>query len=565
MNELVGEISKAALTQRATAACLELLEPQDRACFITFNNETCVYPWQNTDAKGKQTLRSSLEAIRNVSSTHITAALRAADDVMTHVPSGRRGVVFFLTDGRPEGEQDVDPDLYLASRSTRFPVHIVGFGYATNASLLHKMSAAANSPLAFISDASMAATTMANIVAHAIEAQIFNLKLVVKPSNGFELTGDTWTADQEVACGYIVAGQKRSFKVDLVSRGHLVGPVGPAPLALLQVFATYDTAVERKEMFFTAKSRLAGDDVGFVLADARQKFVAALSDLLNEVQDRSKFDLFLKTVFAQEPQLVLMIEECRDQVTLALTVDAWAKWGKSYVSAMLRAHELEYPLNFKDLSTRFYATPKVSRMVNETLDIFKTKALATKSPVKVNWERLANANTGCVSGACRVQVKISNGEVEERCLDELVKGDQLVPCGRVVCLVRSRPKKMVRVGQLFLTAYHPIQSPDGRWVFPADVTHESEFEFSDSDHPWDAYSFVLEGATHMVIEDVPVIALGHGINDIDEAEQIVASHPYFSAAVLDDIKSAPGFEDGLVDLKGVERDPETDLVCKFVF
>jgi hypothetical protein len=133
----------------------------------------------------------------------------------------------------------------------------------------------------------------------------------------------------------------------------------------------------------------------------------------------------------------------------------------------------------------------------------------------------------------------------------LKKGDKLWGGGRVACMVRSISTVLVAVGKLKITPYHPIRGQAG-WVFPRWVGQDVP------EGPVESFSFVLEGGVSMSIEGHEVLALGHGIGITDDP---VAAHPYFGSAVLDDLRAMPGFDDGLVHVSGVERDPATGLVC----
>jgi hypothetical protein len=300
--------------------------------------------------------------------------------------------VFLLTDGKPEGEFDPNPDVFLSSQDCRFPVHVIGFGYDTHAALLRRMSLAANSPLAFISDASMAASTMANIVAHASQAVLTDIRLVVAPPPGLQLAqgasaGD-WVADERRACGYLVSDQTRRFLVKLD-----VEP-GETPL-LLRVFGEYRTPTQRESIFVSIHER-QGIDADFEVAEVRQQFVTAASDLLQLARPRAKFDDLMRYLERTGQQQALLAE-CRGQIEQALgnqNTQSWERWGESYVAALARAHELEYPLNFKDESTKGYCTPGVSQLVSQALEVFQAKSLpAPPKAQKVDWSQMVSRDS----------------------------------------------------------------------------------------------------------------------------------------------------------------------------
>jgi hypothetical protein len=548
------EVSKSDLVRRATSACLDVLGAGDRACLVLFDHGSTVHFWQTMDLQGKAVIRQTLEEVRNGGQTDITGALRQACALMQQVPDGRRGCVFLLTDGRPEGVQDIAPDEFLGNeqgQGLRFPVHVMGFGYDTDAALLRRMSLAANSSLGFISDSSMAATTMANLVAHASQTVISDLRIGIAPVPPLELAQElapeqSWVQDQKRCCGCVVTGQTRKFNVALrVPAGQMPSPV------LLRVFAEYQTPTGREEQFFAAQLRDNGRWDEFV--DVRQRFVAAASELLQPGRPRAKFDKLMTLLGEIEhAQAKALLAECRGQIEQALAPGpAWGRWGESYVAVLARAHELEYPLNFKDESTKGYATATVAKLAAQTLEVFKELPAPRATPRQqfVDWSRMATRDSGCVAGSCLVRMK--HGTLP---LSLLKKGDELRGGGRVLCMVRCTASAFVTVGSLKITPYHPIKKPgDATWDFPVDVF--SGFEAQEQA----CFSFVLEGAVSMQVEGYEVLALGHGIED-----DPVAAHPYFGSAVLEDLRLMPGFEEGLVHVVGVERCMKSRQVTRLV-
>lgn len=310
---------------------------------------------------------------------------------------------------------------------------------------------------------------------------------------------------------------------------------------LLRVFAEYQTPTGREEQFFAAGLRNNGRWDGFV--DVRERFVAAASELLQAGRPRAKFDkvVALLEQNAKDAPAQALLAECRGQIEQALAPGpAWTRWGESYVAVLARAHELEYPLNFKDESTKGYATPAVAKLAGQTLEVFKELPAPRAAPRQqfVDWSKMATRDSGCVAGSCLARTK--HGRLP---VSLLKKGDELWGGGRVLCMVHCTASAFVTVGSLKITPYHPIKKPsDVSWVFPVDVF--SGFEAQKQE----CFSFVLEGAVSMQVEGHEVLALGHGIQD-----DPVAAHPYFGSAVLEDLRLMPGFEEGLVHVAGVER------------
>jgi len=101
-----------------------------------------------------------------------------------------------------------------------------------------------------------------------------------------------------------------------------------------------------------------------------------------------------------------------------------------------------------------------------------------------------------------------------------------------------------------VTEWHPI-SLGGEWKFPSKIEPMQSYpcEF--------VYSFLLEeGFPDMYIEEVKCITLAHGIKNDD-----VAEHPFYGTHhVVNSLKELRGWHEGLVVIRGVMRDTETNLV-----
>ena len=111
-----------------------------------------------------------------------------------------------------------------------------------------------------------------------------------------------------------------------------------------------------------------------------------------------------------------------------------------------------------------------------------------------------------------------------------------------------------------ITPWHPVFL-GGEWRFPASLP------YVEGATARRVRTFVLErGATSVLIEGVPAVTLGHGLDDA------VVSHEYYGTErVLGDLSKFPGWEDGLVVVTGTDKmmkpgpDGETMVVLGYVY
>jgi hypothetical protein len=130
---------------------------------------------------------------------------------------------------------------------------------------------------------------------------------------------------------------------------------------------------------------------------------------------------------------------------------------------------------------------------------------------------------------------------------------------RVECVVltemRAGVASLCTIGDsaLRVTPYHPVHV-GGQWRFPCDLARV------DSQPCAAVVSFLLRDcAPALIVDDVPVAALAHGLADND-----VIAHSFFGThRVVDSLRRLRGFADGCVVLhsdNALVRDPATGLV-----
>ena len=85
-----------------------------------------------------------------------------------------------------------------------------------------------------------------------------------------------------------------------------------------------------------------------------------------------------------------------------------------------------------------------------------------------NMEVYAGYSGACFSGECLVAMHDGTSIL----VKEVKQGDVVKGGARVVCVVRAEPVRkvdMTRVGDLLVTAWHPMRGDTGQWVFPCEV------------------------------------------------------------------------------------------------
>jgi hypothetical protein len=244
------------------------------------------------------------------------------------------------------------------------------------------------------------------------------------------------------------------------------------------------------------------------------------------------------------------------QVTEALeTKESFERWGQHYLPSLSAAHLYQVSNNCKDPGVQEYGGPLFRALRADTEDIFlkippPTVARHTAPP---NMEVYAGYSGACFSGDCLVAMHDGTSIL----VKEVKKGDVVKGGATVVCVVRTEPVRkvdMTRVGDLLVTAWHPMRGDAGQWVFPCEVEGaETVAGLCDA-----VYNFVLDRTHEVTVGGRNLVTLGHGLTGP------VVAHPYFGTReVIEDLEMASGWAKGLVRLVGTVRGAD-GLVCGLV-
>ena len=168
----------------------------------------------------------------------------------------------------------------------------------------------------------------------------------------------------------------------------------------------------------------------------------------------------------------------------------------------------------------------------------------------------------CVGGKCVVR-SLSGNVIE---VEALKKGDKiLLENGyyeTVKCLVCSYAYFLFCFGSLSITPCHPIKW-NGDWTFPINHEFEEGIYSITSHEPMAVYSILLEKSNGLgiMINDIPVAPLGHGVMEGVLAHQLFSNHDTISNALAS--ADFNGFENGFVTIKSLIRDEDTGRIKGF--
>mmetsp|Transcript_27846 Transcript_27846/g.86701 ORF Transcript_27846/g.86701 Transcript_27846/m.86701 type:complete len:714 (-) Transcript_27846:52-2193(-) len=590
------------------------LADSDRLALVAFsNNAETVFDLTAMDGGGRDSTQRQLEQLQPSGMTNLWAGLKSGIELLKAGSAlGRLQHIMLFTDGLPNNNpprgilpmlkklQDKEPGGRLPCTINTF-----GFGYELDSELLSQLAIEGSGAYNFIPDAGFVGTVFVNSMSNLLVTMAKDVTLTLRPQNGASLLGSGVLGGHRtkkdgdafvVGLGTLQYGQTKDVVVQMTV------PSGAASGDFLQATLEYGT-VGGAAAPVSCMGSGKGDPTTFPAVEQqrlRLRLVDAVRQTmqtctLTTVQKAQRMALPLDAArevvvalaaeiqaspVAGEEAVAGLLEDAFGQVSEALSREDWyTKWGVHYLPSLMFAHLTQQCNNFKDAGVQTYGGELFQTTRDAADDIFLTlpaprpsarpaapaarvmaAAPAYTPPPAVNMNAFYDRYSGCVDGACSVE--LAEGGLSR--LSDLRRGDVLrAPGGgrvAVACVVRTRaPGGRFLLaelpGGLRLTPHHPVFA-DGAWRFPIDLAPACEVPCEE------VVSLLLEaGAGAMLVEGVPVVSLGHGI------EEGAARHEFFGcrAAVQKDLARFPGFQDGCVSLPAgaALRDPATGLVCAF--
>lgn len=572
------------VVKHATATVGAMLGPQDRLSIVSFSTGATVeMPLTAMGSAGKAALTRTLTRLDANGATNLWAGLQTAMDlaIAPGTSSERTTAILLLTDGQPTQEPPrghlptLERYLSQLGGDVPFSVNTVGFGYDLNSVLLRDISEKTGGMYVFIPDSGLVGTVFLNLISNVQVTAAIGMTLSVNCGAAVTRCHPLLRPTPTGAAGSIGTvqfGQPRDLLV--VMEPSLSSKEGE----MVQVSATLCYSYRGKRYTISANicDAVSESDISSIRdAFATQCFLQRLSSMKKE----NAVDALLKDLNALAPHTPLMAALSKDvsgQVSIAFEARHFHKWGRHFLPSLNCANMLQQCNNFKDFSVQMYGGALFSKLRDAGEAVFlklppPTPSNAFGSPAhngagtavgrRANAPPVAmtsyyNVSGGCVTFDSLVAVK---GGLS-MAASSVVRGTVLSNGATVKCVVRIRtPRSGVTIVRfpwtgLAITAYHPIRDPHtNQWLFPLHVSGAcSSLELN---HDF-VYTFVVEGGHSVSINEVDVVALGHGLTDND-----VVEHEYLgSRRILKDLEACDGYSSGVVTVEGFTRDAKSNRV-----
>lgn len=525
-----------------------ILGSNDMLCLITYSSKAKVVLKPTVmDKLGRDKLDAILKPIKPEGNTNIWSALELMDRIASAPEFSKSNIAAaLLTDGvsNMNPGRGVLESFQLYGKPSLYNLSTFGFGYNIESKLLIDIAKFSGGAFAFCPDFSMVATVFINWAATTLASAAKPKTIKVAFQDGSVASINT---------GTIQFGQSRSFTLPLRSNV---------------------TSVTMENQSVTPKSVEAID-----LEDmARFDLIRSLNELMEGngsitplvgLYDKYKGTLaeHLMSEIKATGQVVL-----GTQSTLTNGQSYWTRWGRHYIPAYLRAHELQQRMNFKDAALQHYgsknfeAIQTIGDHVFGTVDPFdpsgtkkdKYNTYNTMLPGSAPYARSAspppNARsipmrgvgspmmslTQPLGGCWAPGSQILMADYSKKLIQDVRSGDSVWTIAGPATVeyaleigTKQLKQPMVLLGELLITPWHPVLDKMV-WTHPADLGSIQDYEVNK------VYNLVLNKGHIVNVSGVLTVTLGHGFKG-----QTI-EHSFFGnkELIIYDLASQPGFAEG---------------------
>ncbi|KAH3765853.1 von willebrand factor type A domain protein [Pelomyxa schiedti] len=600
------------LVKHAVKTVLHTLSPEDRVALVAFDDYAVTsFPLLEMSEDGRMCAILSLEELRPNGSTNIWEGLLAGMEALRAPATGnpRRKYLLLLTDGQP----NINPPrgcihelkTYKESHPDfNFQLNTFGFGYTLDSDLLTQIATEGGGTFSFIPDAKIIGTCFVNAVANALSSMTQNSCLHLMPKNGAVFSGPVlgevpvtnavW--GKVITLGSLQYGQSR----DVVC-GLDLANISPGEVYLEAVLVYSNAEGKEQRAIVNGTSLMSTADS--IAAYARNMLVTEGFEIVRHAVSGERAGQEQLTnlcslvgaieAISNDPRIVGIGADLRGRMNKALTTrERFNRWGKHYMRAIIRAHQMQICTNFMDPGLQLYGGKLFQQQRDQGGQIFITLEppppsipkeepepvppvpdpadFRTYSPTPVARDPTpppmetyyAGGGGGCFGAQSEVFRVEPDGKKLIVPISELRKGDTvsvLDGTAKVLCLVEmKRPQKpLLRLGHsLLITGHHPVLENDGHWVCARNFKNSAVVPEEVPNPSGVVYNVILDRCHIILIGGLRCVTWGHGLS----SDKVVAHSLFGTKKVVQQLGSMKGWKEGFVQVEGCMRNGVGEVV-----
>jgi Mg-chelatase subunit ChlD len=551
-----------------------MLGPKDMLCLITYSSGAKVVLRPTfMDQSGQEKLDMILFPIKPEGNTNIWSALELMDRIASAPEFNNSNIAAaLLTDGMSNMNpgRGVIEMFRLYGKPSLYNLSTFGFGYEIDSELLVSIANLSGGAFVFCPDFSMVATVFINWAATTLASAAKPKTVKVNFRDGSVATLNT---------GTIQFGQPRTFTMPRMGGDVESVTMGEQTVAPVEVEGLPVTEMARFDLINGLRELLATQgDLG-PLAGLCEKYRGTPAEtLMSEIK--------------ADGQVTLGTQK---QAGASGQTPFWHRWGRHYIPAYLKAHELQQRMNFKDVGLQVYGSKNFEAI--QTLGdhvfgkVIPFEPTGTKKqeylsrgrayhgappplplapttygggggnprtpPARFSQDEnfaspmayLTTPGAGCWAPGS--QMKMEDGT--RMPVEDLRRGDRVWtiagPATVKYALKMGTVQKkqpMVRLANCTITPWHPVLDKMV-WVYPADIGKVEDLPIQE------VYNVILDGGHIVDVGGTLTVSLGHGF------QGKVIEHAFFGseARIIQAISAQPGFAEGrpvFENLKAIKQD-----------
>jgi len=378
--ECDGEVKSDGLTildvvKHAVKTVMHILKEGDRLALVAFDDraETALALEAMTE-EGREKGIAALGTLEPRGQTNIWGgilagmeALRTTDLSAAEV---RQQTLLLLTDGQPNispprGHIQELKDYKESHSELRFQLNTFGFGYSLDSELLVDLATEGHGTYAFVPDAVLLGTVFVNTVANVLSTRTQNAALHLTTVGGAEFAGPVFgdypvteaSWGRVVSLGPLQFGQSREVVVPMKI------PAGTAPY--LEAIVTHPRKGGGEHRFSAQASSRRPPTQDAVVAVIRAEVVSVCYEAVRgAVAGRGKAaqesvqalgSRLSESHALADAGLAALRSDVEGRMSKALKgKERFNRWGKHYLRALARAHQVQQCTNFMDPGVQVY-------------------------------------------------------------------------------------------------------------------------------------------------------------------------------------------------------------------
>lgn len=360
---------------------------------------------------------TAVESLHANGATNLWAGLLAGMDALRSpgvVSAEHQKTILLLTDGQPnkqppKGHTQELRDYKESHPEFVFQLNTFGFGYNLDSELLLDLAVEGQGTFAFIPDAAIVGTVFVNSVVNALSTMVQQAILHLTLAGGSEYAGPVVGVNKSavtdaswgrvVNLGPLHYGQSRDVVIPMT-----IPAEAHSYLESVLVYTARGGAEHRCSIQASARQTsteavaalargLAIDSGLTAITFATQGQEKNAQETLAEVARRIEE---LENLSGSSDQLTGLKLDIQGRMTKALQgSDRFKRWGKHYLRALLRAHQLQLCTNFMDPGLQIYGGSLFRRLREEGDRVF----LSLPAPKPA--QRRASTNIAPRAQGCR--------------------------------------------------------------------------------------------------------------------------------------------------------------------